>query len=360
MIFMAAFAATFGMAFTACSNEDTGNAAQQSEIAKSAQKAIGFTTNVDNIVPTRATAATTATVQADGFHVWAYNGTASVINNAEVTYASSAWSYSPLQYWPTNGDLLKFQAVTPYDWADDNSATIASTSASTIITDLVIPAANASQKDLMFARQGTAAGINYSGTEDKVALEFQHALSQIVFQAKLKDTPALKSATVSELSICKVNSKGTITFVQDLGSSTTQGITSTPASTAVNANYTAGLTGSAVTNKSAYTNITATDGALMLLPQAITAATVAEGNKTEPSTGTYLKIKVQVLDQNDNVLIPNTDTYYLAINDVTWLPGRKYTYNIEFTESMLTPIVFGSVTVGSWTDVTGSPNPVEF
>ena len=370
-IVMAAIAAVFATGFTACSNEED---AGKSYNGVSNKAGIEFSTNYDKMLSTRAAEASNATLQTDGFHVWAYNATtpATVMDNVTVSYAAGEWGYGNLYYWPTNGDLLKFMAVSPYEWASGTGATngqgtISSTATSTVVTDLIIPAC-ASQRDLMFARQGTAAGINLNGQDvttaaGKVDLTFNHALSQIVFKGKLDNVAALKQATVSNIQICTVNSKGTITFLQDLGSATNNGISSTPASPAVNANYTAGLVASPVVGAATKTGdavaLSAADGALMLMPQPITGAS-GETSTTAPVSGTYLAVNATIIDQNDNVLIPNTDTYYLPIGNITWEPGKKYTYTIKFTASMLTPIVFGSCTVAEWTPADGLPNPVEF
>lgn len=383
-IVMAAMAAVFGMSFTACSNEEDAGKGNVASIKSDGS--IGFSTNFDKVLSTRGAEASNTTLQTDGFRVWAYNATtpATVMDGVDVSYAAGAWGYGDdLYYWPTNGDLLKFQAITPYAWAvgtgaTNGNATVASTSTSTVVTDLVIPAC-ASQRDLMFARQGTAAGINLNGedvttAEGKVDLTFQHALSQIVFKGYLENKAALKQATVAEISICQVNSKGTITFAQDLGSLSYNGISSAPASPAVNANYTAGLVSSPVVGVATKAtadattnaiNLSATDGALMLLPQVITATTVGANAQTVPTAGTYLKIAATIIDQNDNVLIDagaagSRNYYYVPINAITWNPGYKYTYIIKFTANQLTPIVFGDCTVGAWTDANGDPNPVEF
>lgn len=132
------FVAVAALALTACSsdNEVTQSAPQ----LQSGPQAIAFDTYVPNV--TRAGDAgiqTTSTLQTSGkgFGVFAVQSdntvyaktqTTNFMWNEHVTYSSSAWSYSPLKYWPNetdndsqsanaasdNIDRLSFFAYAPY------------------------------------------------------------------------------------------------------------------------------------------------------------------------------------------------------------------------------------------------------
>lgn len=113
------FAAT-ALLFAACSNEE-GNAP---EVAQTPQ-AIAFDTYVPNA--TRAGAAgvmTTTTLQGTGFGVFAQQGAtytattgANFMYNQQVTIENSAWTYTPLKYWPNETNV-----TTAANGIDNNGA----------------------------------------------------------------------------------------------------------------------------------------------------------------------------------------------------------------------------------------------
>ena len=133
--------ATVALVLTACSNDSD---VVQNDVSRQAQaNAVMFDTYVPNA--TRAGQAgvmTTTTLQTTGFGVFATYTDASVYDNTtakpdfmynqQVTYASAAWTYSPLKYWPNEtvndsqtspatgptgvviADKLSFFAYAPY------------------------------------------------------------------------------------------------------------------------------------------------------------------------------------------------------------------------------------------------------
>ena len=360
----AALAAVFGMALTSCSNNDD-DLAQGSTPAQT-RAAIDFKLNADKPGITRGTEGTVSTVENDGFSVWAFDGTTAYMGSAtegiSVTGSNATgWTYNPVQYWPTNGNLLKFMAVTPADYND-----IAYAAASDKVTaTLTIPAC-ASQKDLMFAKNdGSGDGINLfdkdeTTTAGQVALTFNHALSEVVFKGYLDDNDAISEATVAEISIVNVKSKGDVVFTQ-AGAFSTANL-DTPAE------YTSGLANTTITTKDAASanELTASDGALILLPQEITGwAAGSDARHPDnidasgvPTAGTYLRVRAQIKNSNDVEIVNSTAIHYIPISDITWAPGKKYTYTIKFTANSLTPIVFGTVTVNDWDPQVGGA--VEF
>ena len=109
------FVAAAALALTACSSDSE---VTQTATQKAAPQAVAFDTYVPEATTTRAGDAgiqTTSTLQGTGkgFGVFAVQSdnstylaslTTNFMWNEHVTYSSSAWSYSPLKYWPNETD----------------------------------------------------------------------------------------------------------------------------------------------------------------------------------------------------------------------------------------------------------------
>lgn len=146
------FAAT-ALLFAACSNEE-GTAPEVVQ----APQAVAFDTYVP--AATRAGTAgvmTTTTLQTTGFGVFAQQGSAyaaangaNFMYNQEVTIENSAWTYTPLKYWPnetatdnngatsTDTEGLSFFAYAPYVSSASGSTGITGMSANSATTDPTI------------------------------------------------------------------------------------------------------------------------------------------------------------------------------------------------------------------------------
>lgn len=164
----------------------------------SPENAIQFGTYVSRDASTRASVIDLAGLQSStsGFGVFAYytrtadftgKEVPNFMNNQKVTYSGSAWTYSPLKYWPNNvGEKVTFLAYAPYhDKVEVN--TDATTIDYTVDTDVL------KQEDLLYLDQfnsginGTGGTINMTkpGVNDKVRFHFAHALSRIGYTAEL-------------------------------------------------------------------------------------------------------------------------------------------------------------------------------
>lgn len=103
-----------------------------------------------------------------------------LFNNQKVTYNTSAWTYSPLRFWPTQGHI-DFLAYAPYDSQyndkvskDDQKLEFAVNS---VIKD---------QKDLLWANNAVGQTLDkISSTGNKVKFQFKHALSKLGYKVKL-------------------------------------------------------------------------------------------------------------------------------------------------------------------------------
>lgn len=368
-IVMAAMAAMFSMGFTACSNNDEDLAGKE---ATAQARGIGFDVHADNSHATRgyATTAANAATQITNFQVWGfdaeedelYMGTSLTVGR-NATGSATSWSYEPVQFWPVNP--LSFVAFTPNDYtAISGNAASCTDGVAAVASTVSIPAAVASQKDLMYAAKHETTGSDHpvSGDAGNVPLVFKHALSQIVFKGKLSADQAITKATVAEISLVNVASDGVINFnstadgtfaaVSSLG---TQNVTYT----LLTANLTKsvfdysvdGATAADITKSDDATN----ENAFMLLPQQlVTGGTLVKPGSAAPSDGkSYLKIRAQ-LEKGGVTILENTDAIYIPINTL-WEQGKKYTYTIEFNGTKaLTPITF-TVTAEDWDEVDVTP-----
>lgn len=99
-----------------------------------------------------------------------------LFDNQQVTYKTSAWTYSPLKYWPTQGHI-DFLAYAPYVKTPNfNGSSI----------DFTVENKVADQKDLLYAKADGQTMTNNSG-DNKVKFQFAHALSRLGYSVKLKE-----------------------------------------------------------------------------------------------------------------------------------------------------------------------------
>lgn len=122
----------------------------------------------------------------EGFGVFGnYNSTggqnfgSDLFNNQQVTFKTSAWTYSPLKFWPTQGHI-DFLAYAPYDskYADKVSKDNQKLEFE-VISDI------RNQKDLLYANAVGQTLDKISSTGNKVKFTFYHALSKLGYKVKL-------------------------------------------------------------------------------------------------------------------------------------------------------------------------------
>ena len=95
--------------------------------------------------------------------------------NQKVTYSNKKWTYSPLKYWPTNGQI-DFLAYAPYN---------AGKVKNTYSLDFTVPSTSAEQKDLLWAHAD-----NQTKADKTVKFTFNHALAKIGYNVKTSVTGA--------------------------------------------------------------------------------------------------------------------------------------------------------------------------
>lgn len=97
----------------------------------------------------------------------------------KVTYEASAWTYSPLRFWPTSGHI-DFLAYAPYDSKYAGKVTKDNQK-----LDFIVNSDIKNQIDLLYANAvGQTLG-QISSTKNKVKFQFNHALSKLGYKVKL-------------------------------------------------------------------------------------------------------------------------------------------------------------------------------
>lgn len=285
-----------------------------------------------------------------GFEVWATYDGATYIDGDQITYNenNSKWeNTSGTRYWPD--DEVSFfahvNAGEQFNW-NDGSPKIENFSVGTDVT---------TQKDLLYAVKKTS-----KGTDGKAELNFRHALSQIVFQAK--NTNPNLYVEISGVSVCKVKNQGTFTYPTDDTSNkvgehnggasidySTQkwGSWSTNGTQQYDVTFnTVQLNGSKTATSVSLTNTDETAKAygnvMLLLPQETTAWDVnSDEAKGKPAdqNGTYFLVKCRIFNVAGNVVDTEKDVCLWGENGaenvaipvaLTWEQGKKYIYTFVF------------------------------
>ena len=230
---------------------------------------------------------------------------------------SGTWTFansSLERFWPPTNSPLNFQAVAP---ASDASFTISNTVSNNlphVVADVTVPTDNASQKDIMFA---SASSQTQSSNGGEVTLAFKHAMSAIRFSAKTSASTI--TAEVGGISLCNIRSTGKVGYITDntLGYSTN----ASPV-----ASYALGM--SAKTLSTTLTNLTNSDGNLILLPQTTTAWSPSVPVASAGSAS-YVALSIKVA-YNGVYRIGSSSAYetvYIPFA-AAWEQGKLYTYNL--------------------------------
>lgn len=281
--------------------------------------------------------ASTSTNDWTGGSVYMNNVTCSY--NAAVDGTNPGWAPSSVYYWPKNY-WLAFAAYSPA--VSDGTKTYDSNGLT--VTDFITPAAG-QQYDLMYSKRTSlmqaCPSDNNAGGYHGVDLLFNHALSSIVVNVKLKDaynTDAKQSIVVNEIYFKNVAEKGT--FKENYGSTPEWTLDTGTDPTSYSPFASGQLDG--VTN----TDFTTGSNALMLIPQSIND----------------IKLYVKYTLKGDSELVHEFDlditgTYQdnnnaIVQNVVTWECGKRYIYNIVIG---LDKIHFAP-SVTPWEDMKYVPN----
>lgn len=384
------------LAAVSCSNEEVvsvNNDANEIKFAVTAENA------------TRAADAFCNAFMPGDFDVWARVNDLEYFANVHYTRdgeTSSTYKAEggKVHFWPTTGTDVKFWAAKNHNVGGTFNWTSDGTSSPTIEFE---PAKTASaQHDLLYAYTiQSRPDYNKNGV---VEMNFRHALSQIVFKAKVSN-PTIK-VQIDRVEVCRIKGKGTFTYpttVTDQNWETHANADKTNDEnrywdnyTVTDADFDTEKFTTAVTiayneTKNLTEETRTEDGhkttrdfkhSLLLLPQETaawshTAGTTGTGVDTPVSpattaTGAYFLVhcKIWNVSESDNELLlwgSDAATEAVAIPvAINWLPGRKYIYTFNFGskttggfvpgtgEDVLIPISF-DVTVDDFVNVTDTP-----
>ena len=308
------------------------------------------------------------------FEVTAMLGTNTYFSQIAVSKSGSAWTYSPVQYWPATGELDFFA------WAPTTSGTGITRSA---YNDFIVAPAQdaASQYDFVVARtQGTKDATTGNGAKNDVTINFRHAMSQI--DVKVFNGNKNLQYDIYGWKVCGVDVDGEYLF-NDASTDGTGKI-----AYANWCNNTGNFTGafyddfdkfnkinaSANETSTAAANITGAT-TMILVPQtgstAATKYTAATASATQ--NGSYIAIDMCIKNATDGTVVATRQWCCWPIA-YTWNPGYKYTYIIDLSQggykelndgaTETSPkenddldkvlddaeIVFATVTVDDWAD----------
>lgn len=362
------FLATAALAALAsCSNDETVDVNQGSGIRMKAFL---------NKATTRAAEMDPAGIAgAGGFKVHAYCATNAGFNFTDVFKNANGgtgdWNSDNKHYWPGDDSEMEFFAYAP-------TTTAAAADGKTIPGYTISATSAEDQTDLVVGYNKGKKSLNEDGG---LEMNFRHALSQVVVKAKNSNTTNMKVEVIG-VKVGFVKSKGTLTMPT---ATTTNNAALLPLAswsaqadelsyTAGSADRTTAVGGTVVELDGTVKDLQFNEGGFMLLPQTQTAWAPKQN-----TDGAYLAVLCRI-SQNDgngnfNLLYPKPvdvqagEFYgYSAVPvDVTWEPGKKYTYTLDFfgnggggqvdpekpgggEDIVGGPIKF-TVTVDTWNDV---------
>ncbi len=415
-IYVAAMAAVMSLGFTACSQDDdiSGVVSNNKAVGVNVPE-MGFNATVGTPSTSRGTAILAANKVAN-FQVFGFlddgtqyvgsslkngimiDGTLGTGDDA-ANYVS--WGYrtaSDVAYWPQAN--VRFQAISP---AEDTSISIDETALATgvdfsgytpagtadckeqkLTATVTVPTTVANQKDIMFAKTGEDGTTHTASANAAVGLSFDHALSQVVFSGKVASDKI--AVDINDIKVMNAYQKGKVGYF-----GTNQALAASTSGYFANQDFSIGLadhdgetegiqTTLGAANTSTAKNLTATDGALFMIPQTVSAwattaasaVTVAAAEGTESANGQGILAISCKITSAGQYLVGDADNYQtvyipFAIN---WAQGKKYIYTLVFgkgsgafdedgkpLDTML-PITYTVSSVTAWDEVT--PDAIEF
>lgn len=259
------------------------------------------------------------------FCIYAYKATdgSVVIPGKEVMCLSSGvWATNDNYYWPDDGSSVNFFAIYPKDLTFD---------ALTKSIDYVVPVAINQQKDVMYETV-TKSRDDVVTTGNAVPLTMHHALSQVTFKGKVSSSNKDWTVHVSKIKLCNIKSSGTF----NLSTKTWKGF-SVPKSYPLSMKselQTLTFYKSDGTTEAAATNLTADDGALLLIPQSLTAWNKTVNVSSSENTGAYLEVTLHISRNSTDILgtAASPVKAYVPFDNTesVWQPGKKYIYTLQF------------------------------
>lgn len=191
--FVMSIAAMAALTLVSCSSDDLDSFSDNS----SKNEAISFDGYLGRsavaVNGSRGSVETANTLQTNGFGVFGnYTGGQTpdpdFFKNQKVTCSNKKWTYSPLKYWPTQGNI-DFLAYAPYvanTALKKTTETSGAEQKNTSCIDFTVDKDIAKQKDLLWANAtGQITDKFEDTTNKKVKFQFHHALSRLGYTVKL-------------------------------------------------------------------------------------------------------------------------------------------------------------------------------
>lgn len=307
------FAAMAALAITGCSqNEEFDAPGSKSEI------------KIGSIVSkaTRAAITDMAALQKTGFTVYAYNvGTAgtdkltnTIMNGALATAPEGVWGIAGgPYYWPLNEKVNFFAYPTGV-----SAAYAVAVDATSPTIDYTIVDEPADQIDLVLAKV-----IDQVKSDNAITLPFSHVLTQINFAVKGADK---YKYVVSSVGIEGVAKAGKYSYADDSWATVGE----------LTGGYTYAIAANASVTGTTAVNLDQENGALMLMPQAMTAAA---------------KIKLMYEVYDGDALLYSTPEEGVKIDllgSAAWESGKKVRYTLTLANGAAT--IKLTPEVGSWNE----------
>lgn len=298
------------------------------------------------------------------FNVYAFrNGKAmGSPDGIEIAYSNSKWDYADsdqVLYWP-HDDAVDFYAVSPVGYDTHYTATINSGSQTIgygfMFDEYDHDNGEEYHVDLMYA---SAKDMKKSVSGGVVKLQFKHALSQLQFKAKKKDSNI--NVEIASITLCNAaHLYGTFTFPT---------VDNPDGSWSVNpqfiANNTVGMirTPIVVSGGDNPTDISG-NKSMLIIPCSLSKWNLSV--PAETSSDVYLKIKCKIWKGSGNDIhyfVPQEGEdygYTYVPFEATWKPGKRYIYTLVFgggytetgEEIDIVPITF-EASVTEWNDASG-------
>lgn len=262
--------------------------------------------------------------------------------NDEITVTDGKCTSDAVRYWPNEGNVTFYAQV---------NGTMSYTAGSAPqFKDFIVADTVANQVDLMYAVQ------TQGKSESTVALNFRHALSQIVFQAKKTNNNIY--VEVSGVEVHNVANTGTYTFPTK---ATDDKVGEHNGNNAIDydtqawgkwvthtgsADYAVEFAGIEVTSEGKSLTSANDTGkefnanTMLLMPQSKTTAWDPKTNPKVAETGTYLLINCCIYNVAGDSFKAETDVALWGTKDVhaklavpasfAWEQGKKYIYTLVF------------------------------
>lgn len=351
-------AAAAAMTATACSDKQIAGGNQNEE------NAIGFRPVTHK--PTRAAETTIQNIK--DFKVFGlWNGSYDFMYSVGVIRGDgSTWSYAPVRYWPSTGDV-DFYAYSPAGSRGIvHSEMFPRTSSVAPVIPFTVSPDNVLQEDFLVT---AAPAKNKSNTGGQVQLNFAHALSQLVFEVRnaVRDV----NFEITDIVVTGLCTDGEINMLLVPQSGRWNEVT-VPVWTITNNNvvsdFAAPINIISVPYEpqaAKYTRLSGPNDGLMVLPQEFSNSgngSDADGNGIPDdyeadNTKNYLKVTYGVkLNDGSVEIVPAGTTIYLSFNGLLsgFEIGKKYIFQIDLTGSAvsLDPIDFTVSGVTDWTEET--------